>query len=78
MKIYVVLHNDCIYESAAAPIGYFKSLVSAYRYMREAKLQEYSQKREAALMYDYRAFRQRGRKYLDSQWWGIKKVDVKT
>jgi hypothetical protein len=74
MKIYVVLHNPCIYESAAAPIGYFHSLQSAYHCMRKAILEEYNEKREAVLLYGH--WLRRGKKYLDSQWWGISNVEV--
>lgn len=73
MSIYVVLYNSCIYESAAAPIGYFHTLQSAYRFMRKAIIDEFDQHREMTLLYGRYA---KGRNYLRDQWWGIKKVQV--
>ena len=73
MPIYVVLYNPCIYESAAMPIGYFKSLLSAYRCMRKARVGAFNEERDSVLGFGKW---KPARKYLRSQWWGIKKAEV--
>jgi len=75
MSIYVVLHNSCTYESAAAPIGYFRTAESAYKCMRTAILKEYNQLRNGILEFGYMHY-WKGAKYLEGQWWGISKVEV--
>ena len=75
MIIYVVLHNSCTYESAAAPIGYFKTAALAYKCMRTAILKEYNRRREEVFEFGYMGY-WKGKKYLDGQWWGIDKVEV--
>ncbi len=76
MSIYVVLYNSCTYESAATPIGYFKTAASAYKCMRSAIMEEYTRLRDWAIEYGYMNFWP-GHKYLEGQWWGIEKVEVK-
>ncbi len=73
--IYVVLHNSCIYESAATPIGYFRTAASAYKCMRKAILKEYNEYRDMVLGFGYMTI-WKGRNYLKGQWWGIEKVEV--
>lgn len=75
MKIYVVLYNSCIYESSAAPIGYFRTVASAYKCLRTAILKEFNERRDMVLRYGSTNI-WKGRNYLSSQWWGIKKVIV--